>query len=193
MGKLRRGMKGLLVVLGMLFVLGGCGKNVGKSEVKVEVADSAQLLNMVWDEFDESQKFAAMGGDFSNPVDGAAGIFNVADVENLTYMLYIPTESVAMVDEAASLIHAMNANTFTGAAFHLTDAADADALVEALKTNILNTQWMCGFPDELVIYVVNGEYVVSAFGNAEIMENFKTKLSEIYGEGAVLAAEEKIA
>ena len=42
------------------------------------------------------------------------------------YMLYIPAENVSMIDEAASLIHAMNANTFTGAAFHLTDAGNAD-------------------------------------------------------------------
>lgn len=186
-------MKFVVVMAVMLLAFAGCGKKEQTSEGKVEVTDSAQLLNNVWDTLDESQKFAAMGGDFSNPVDNAAGIFNVADTENLSFMLYIPTESVPMIDEAASLIHAMNANTFTGAAFHLTDAANADALVAALKDNIMNTQWMCGFPDELAIYVVNGEYVVSAFGNAEIMENFKTKLSEVYGEGAVVAVEEKIA
>lgn len=51
---------------------------------------------------------------------------------------------------------------------------------------------MCGFPDEMAIYTVNGEFVVSAFGNAEIMENFKTKLLEVYGESAVLVVEENI-
>lgn len=190
---MKKGYKLLLIMTGLLCVLAGCGKKESVSEVKVEVTDSAQLLNMVWEKFDESQKFAAMGGDFNNLVDGAAGIFNVEDTENLTYMLYIPAENVSMIDEAASLIHAMNANTFTGAAFHLTDAGNADALAADLKDYILSTQWMCGFPDELAIYVVNGEYVVSAFGNAEIMENFKTKLSEVYGEGAVLVVEEKIA
>lgn len=183
----------LLVITMMAFVMIGCGKKESASEVKVEVADSAELLNKVWEQFDENQKFAAMGGDFSNPVDGAAGMFNVADTENLTFMLYIPADNVSMIDEAASLIHAMNTNTFTGAAFHLADKTNADALVAALKDNIMNTQWMCGFPDELAIYIVNGEYVVSAFGNAEIMENFKTKLVEVYGEGAVLTVEEKIA
>ncbi len=190
---MKKGIAFILVMTVMLLSLVGCGKKEAASEVQVEVTDSAQLLNKVWDEFEESQKFSAMGGDFSNPVDSAAGIFNIEDTENLTYMLYIPAESVAMIDEAASLIHAMNANTFTGAAFHLTDAANADELVNELKVNIQNTQWMCGFPDELAIYVVNGEYVVSAFGNAEIMENFKTKLTEVYGEGAVVAVEEKIA
>lgn len=177
----------------MLFALTGCGKKETGNEGQVAVADSAELLNKVWDEFGEDERFSAMGGDFSNPVDNAAGIFNIEDTDNLTYMLYVPAQSIAMIDEAASLIHAMNTNTFTGAAFHLTDSDDANAFVTGLKTNIQNTQWMCGFPDEMAIYVVNGEYVVSAFGNAEIMDNFKTKLVQVYGEGAVLKVEEKIA
>ena len=159
---------------------------------KVEVADSADVLNKVWDTFEETQKFAAMGGDFNTPVDNAAGIFNIEDTENLTYMLYLPAENVEMIDEAASLMHAMNANTFTGAAFHVTDAANAQVLISALKENILNTQWMCGFPDKLMIFTVNDEYVVSAFGNAEIMENFKTGLMEVYGDAAVFVLEETI-
>lgn len=159
----------------------------------VEVADSADVLNKVWDTFAEDQKFAAMGGDFNTPVDGAAGLFNIEDVENLSFMLYIPVDNVAMIDEAASLMHAMNANTFTGGAFHLTDAANAETLTTALKDNIMSTQWMCGFPDKLMIFTVNGEYVVSAFGNAEIMENFKTGLMEVYGDAAELVVEENIA
>ena len=107
-------------------------------------------------------------------------------------MLYLPAENVEMIDEAASLMHAMNANTFTGAAFHVTDAANAQVLISALKENILNTQWMCGFPDKLMIFTVNDEYVVSAFGNAEIMENFKTGLMEVYGDAAVFVLEETI-
>jgi len=186
----------MCVVLAAVMVLGliGCGKKETKEEaaVKTPVASSDELLNKVWETFGDDRKFPAMGGDFSNPVDNAAGIFNIADTENLTYMLYIPAENVGMIDEAASLIHAMNTNTFTGAAFHLTDAANADTLVQALKNNITTTQWMCGFPDKLAIYTVNGEYVVSAFGNAEIMDNFKAKLTEVYGEGAVLEVEENL-
>ena len=135
----------------------------------------------------------ADSGDFNTPVDGAAGLFNIEDVENLSFMLYIPADNVAMIDEAASLMHAMNANTFTGGAFHLTDAANAEALTTALKDNIMSTQWMCGFPDKLMIFTVNGEYVVSAFGNADIMENFKTGLMEVYGDAAELVVEENIA
>lgn len=189
---MRKGIKLILVIAGVLAVIAGCGSGQQAGESMTEVTDSAQLLNLVWNEFDENQRFYAMGGDYSNPVDNAAGIFNIEDTDNLTYILHVPESNAVQLDEAASLVHAMNANTFTGAAFHLKDKADADEFVQALKDNILNTQWVCGFPDELVIYVVNGEYIVSAFGSEENISNFKEKLTQIYGEGAVAAAEEKL-
>jgi hypothetical protein len=51
---------------------------------------------------------------------------------------------------------------------------------------------MCGFPDTLIIYTVADEYVVAAFGNAEIIETFKTKLAAVYGENATLSVEESL-
>ena len=172
---------------------GGTGINGPSAETeKAEIASCEDLLNQVWNTFAEDEKFAAMGGDMNNTVDGAAGNFDLADTENLIYMLHIPEENIAQMDEAASLIHMMNANTFTGAAFHLENSDDVDVFVESLKENIMGTQWMCGFPDTLNIFVVNGEYVVSAFGNADIMENFKTKLNEVFGDSAVIVVEESL-
>jgi len=52
--------------------------------------------------------------------------------------------------------------------------------VDSLKDNIMNRQWMCGFPDTLIVAKVGGEYVVSAFGNAEIIETFKTNLKATF-------------
>lgn len=172
---------------------GGTGNNGPSAETeKAEIASCEDLLNQVWNTFAEDEKFAAMGGDMNNTVDGAAGDFDLSDTENLMYMLHIPEENIAQMDEAASLIHMMNANTFTGAAFHLENSDDVDVFVESLKENIMGTQWMCGFPDTLNIFVVNGEYVVSAFGNADIMENFKTKLNEVFGDSAVIVVEESL-
>ena len=182
----------LLSVL-MFGVLGGCtGNKTDTNSTKVEIASSEDLLNQVWDTFEEDKKFAAYGGDFGHLVDGKAGNFDMSDEETLVYTLFIPQESVGLIDEAASLIHMMNANTFTGAAFHVKDEGQTQALVDALKNNIMSTQWMCGFPDTLNIFVVNGEYVVSAFGNAEIMENFKAQLVEVFGDHAVVAVEESL-
>lgn len=157
-----------------------------------EINAAADVLNNVWLTYPEEEKFFAMGGDYNNMVDGAAGAADITDTETLSFMAYIPVDSIALIDDAATLLHAMNANTFTGAAFHLTDAANAETLTAALKDNIMNAQWMCGFPDTLVIFTVNDEYVVSAFGNAEIIENFKNKVTDVYGESAVLVVEESL-
>lgn len=49
---------------------------------------------------------------------------------------------------------------------------------------------MCGFPDKLVVITVD-DYVVSAFGNGELIDNFKAKLTAVY-KSAVVAHEANI-
>ncbi len=179
-----------VVAVILVVALAACA---GKGDVnKVQIESSAALLNSVWDTYAEEEKFFVMGGDFSNPVDNAAGAFNLTDVENATATLHIAEDALAFVDEAGTMIHGMNANTFTAAAYHLKDAKNAETLVNSLKDSIKSTQWMCGFPDTLIIYTV-GDYVVAAFGNTDAIETFKTKLASVYGESATLNVEESLA
>lgn len=211
-----------LLFVTMSFALLGCGKdetnNTPSEEISVEnsseevseavseepseditseettVSDNGgvTILTDVWNAFGENEKFPVMGGDYTTMVDGAPGAFDVSDTESLASMLYVPSDLAGSIDEAASLFHGMNLNTFTGAALHLTDASGSDAFVTALKENILGTQWMCGFPDTLVIFTVNDEYVVYAFGNVDAIASFKNKVLEVYGENAILVVEENI-
>ena len=146
----------------------------------VDVADSVELLTNVWNTYEEADKFPIGGGDYENMVSDSVGAFDVTKTEDLDSLLGMPADGAAMIDDAASMMHMMNANTFTAGAYHLTDASLQQDLADLLKDNIMNRQWMCGFPDTLLIASVGGEYMVSAFGNAEIMENFKTKLQEQY-------------
>lgn len=155
----------------------------------VDVADSAELLTNVWNTYDEADKFPIGGGDYENMVSDSVGAFDVTKTEDLDSLLGMPAAGAAMIDDAASMMHMMNANTFTAGAYHLADASLQQDLADLLKDNIMNRQWMCGFPDTLLIASVGGEYVVSAFGNAEIMENFKTKLQEQYEIAEVIYEE----
>lgn len=154
---------------------------------------SVVILTDIWNAFAEEEKFPAMGGDYITMVDGAPGAFDITKTEDLAAMLYVPADLADDIDEGASLLHGMNLNTFTGAALHLKDASNAESFTTSLKENILGTQWMCGFPDTLVIYTVNDEYVVYAFGNVDAIASFKNKVAEVYGENAVLIAEENLA
>ena len=178
----------------MVVALAACGTNGSKEdENKVTIESPVALLDGVWGTFAEEEKFPVMGGDFEAAVNDAAGEFNISDVDNATATLHITEDSLKLVDKVGTITHAMNANTFSAAAYHLADAANAETLVNSLKDSIKSTQWMCGFPDTLIIYTVAENYVVAAFGNAEAIENFKTKLATVYGESATLNVEESLA
>lgn len=158
----------------------------------IGVADACTLLTAIWDSYGEDERFPAMGGDFSeqNMVDGAPGTYGLEDAAMLDQYLGLPEASAAMIDGAASLIHMMNANTFTCGAFHVSKTNDLTAVADSLRENIQARQWMCGFPDKLVV-ITAGDYVISAFGNEELIDNFKTKTLATY-ETAKVVYEEAI-
>lgn len=95
------------------------------------------------------------------------------------------------LDAAASLMHMMNANTFTCGAFRLKDAADADAVCAAIHDGLNSKQWMCGFPDKMVIAKVSG-CIVSVYGAEDLVNTFRDKLTAAY-ENAEIVYDEAIA
>ena len=178
----------LVVAIGVIAV--GCGNGAAK----MEFTDTADVINKVVDTYTEENKFFAVGGDINTPVDGKAGLMNLADTEVVNSMLHTNDELLADVDEVASFVHAMNANTFTSGAFKLKSAGDAESFAASLKESVLATQWMCGFPEKIVIVNVNGgDYVVYAIGNGEAVDYFKTQLTTVMGESAVVVTEEAVA
>ena len=135
--------------------------------------DAAGLLAAVYASFTEEQKFPIGGGDSANLVMDAPGSFDISKTDELDSPLGLPAGEAGSIDDAASMLHMMNANTFTGAAYHLTEGADQEAFAEAVKENILARQWVCGMPDTLVILGTQDGYVLTAFGASDLVENFK--------------------
>ncbi len=168
-------------------------KNDNKVESsKVELNSSADALNKVFDTYKEDEKFPMMGGDAENVTDGKAGIFNLSDAEAATATLHISADLIAQVDEAASAVHMMMANNFTAGAFHVKDAAATATFALDLRDSIKSTQWICGFPEKLVMYTVNDEYVVYAVGAADLMDHFADKLETVYGDSATSVTNENM-
>ena len=181
----------LLITVAMAVTMMACGTSEGKDgadEPKIESA--LALLNTVWSSYKEDEKFSAAGGDFSeeNMKMDEPGKFGLTDTAMLESTLAVPEASAAKIDDAASLVHMMNANTFTCGAFHVKNAGDVSAFAEAMKESISTRQWMCGFPDKLLIITV-GDYVVSSFGEEEIMNTFKAKVLAAYGTAKVVYEE----
>ena len=151
--------------------------------------DAVTLLNNVYALFGEEERFPATGGDFSSDelIEGA-GEFGLEEPEALDNVVGYPAAEIAKIDSAASLMHMMNANTFTSGAYHVAAGTDTTALAEAISTNILKRQWCCGFPEKLIVASVD-DYVISAFGKNFAIDAFTKHLAEAYPNAKVLIEE----
>ena len=173
----------LLLAAAMTLSLAACGsKTDDNSGNNSQPASALELLNAVWAHYSDDDKFPAAGGDFdeANMTEDAPGNFSVEDGDALDYSLSFPAADAGKLSDAASLTHMMNANTFTAGAFHVASSSDVDSVVSDLKDNIMNRQWMCGFPDKVAVAVV-GEYVVFVFGAEDLVNTFMSHLNGIFG------------
>lgn len=176
-----------VLALVMVLAMAGCNneKNNETTAATTTVAATAQpetalaMLEAVWENYAEDEKFAVIGGNMENAVDNAPGNYDMQYAENLTYNLLIPADDLVSVKEAATMIHMMNANTFTGGVVRMAEGADAAAFAATMREAIQNNQWMCGFPETLYIATL-GDYVVVAFGLNDAMNPFQTHVVEAY-------------
>lgn len=149
---------------------------------------ATKVLTAIWDEVEESKKFFAMGGDMSAMVDNAPGNYSLTD-EGINTVLYVPADQVEKIDQASSLMHGMMANHFTGGVFHVVNADDAAAFADAMKASFGSAQWICGQPEKLLIAVIDGEYVLAAFGLNDNIAAFEAALSTAYADAEIKYSE----
>ena len=196
-------MKKLVVLLATVVMVLSCvacgGKEVaGNNAAKVEIADANEILTKAWDEYktsaSEEIQFPVAGGNVEAMVMDASAKFELtydSAKEVLVYSYCIPEESIDMTDDIATMMNMMMANNFTSAAYHVADAANVETVVSSIKDATLNNQWMCGFPEKLIIVTIDN-YVVSAFGNGMVIDAFKTAITTVYGDAAVVSVEESL-
>ena len=162
----------------------------------VPETSSLEIMQTIWDSYvknvGEDMLFPVAGGDMDHSAMDAAGIVDVKNADYMGNILNVPAELHAQIDDAANLMHMMNANTFTGAAYHVVAGTDVNAFVKTLSDGIKGTQWMCGFPDQLVVATLYGEYVVAFYGNIDLINLFKAQLTTAYAD-AVIVVEESLA
>lgn len=182
-------MKKLLaIILAAIMVLSfaACGNNEEPSgengEETVTVGSALEILETVWGQFGEDEKFFVMGGDYDNMVDGAPGAVSNADF--LAGVLYVPAETEVL--EAAALVHGMNLNNFTCGAYKVSDAA---AFAETMHSSIAGVQWICGMPEKLVVATLGSEYAVVMFGVNDAVNPFEEKLSAAYPAAEIVYSE----
>ena len=113
-------MKKFIILLLSIFLamsLAACGNKTDSrdSSGKTEIKDAKELLTTVWNSYEEDEKFAIAGGDMTeeNMTEDAPGTFGITDADELDRMLGFPAADAEKIDNAASIMHMMNANTFS--------------------------------------------------------------------------------
>ena len=171
-----------LALVLVLAMFAGCGKTQPAETVPAqELPGSAlEILETVWNSYSDDEKFAVIGGNIEANIMDGPGNYDLAYAENMTWNLLVPEAQIANITEAASMIHMMNANTFTCGVFKLADGVTAADFGAAMKDAVLNNQWMCGFPETLLIRNFGDTYVLVAFGINDAMTPFEQHLSAAY-------------
>ncbi|MBQ4347518.1 MAG: hypothetical protein IJC39_03640 [Firmicutes bacterium] len=189
----------VILAAAVLVACASCGKNGESNTSTNDGADfpytsAESLLSKVWKSYGEEEKFHAIGGDESHMNEEGPGKYSIEDAEVLDSVLGFPSAEISKIDDAASLMHAMNQNTFTCAAFRFKNEKDIEGGIAALKRNILSRRWICGFPDSLVIAKAPGNYVIAVWGIDEgngTVSLFKQKLKSAV-DGVQIAVDEEI-
>ena len=150
------------------------------TEAKVQVPASAlEILDTVWASYADDEKFPVFGGNQNENANmEGPGKFDITDTDGLSYLLLVPAEQIANIDDAASLTHGMMTNNFNCGVYHVT--GDAKAFAEAMKTAVTGNQWMCGMPEKVLVTVIGGEYVLVAYGIGDAINPFQAKVAAAY-------------
>ena len=155
---------------------------------KIEVpATAVEILEKIWGQFADNEKFPVMGGDYEAMVPDAPGAVNIKTPDFLTGTLLIPEAELSKVTDAAALVHGMMLNNFTSGVYRIN--GDAAAFAETMHGVISTNPWMCGMPEKMVIAVVGGEYVLAAFGVNDAINPFESKLAAAYPDAVIKYSE----
>lgn len=160
------------------------------TQMGTATSTSAQILNKIWTQYGENERFASYGGTVEHAINDAPGDLDLSNTEEITSKYLLPLDYLANAENGASLVHLMNSNIFTAAAFKMKEGTDVRAAAKALRDNIQKTQWICGQPDHLLVAEAE-EHLVMAFAAKENLETFRQKLNTAYS-GATIIYDEAV-
>ena len=116
---------------------------------------------------------------------GSLALDNPDEVQNQTMF---PLDSVERVQNAAIFYNLMNMNNGTFSAFKLKNEAELPVLADRVRSNIKSNQWICGFPERLVI-MRTGDVLICAYGTEASMNAWKSAVASVYNNAETLYEE----
>ncbi len=140
-------------------------------------ASALEMMETIWSAWDFEYKDYFMGGGYTEMVSGVPGNVVLEDTDALQFLFYVPEANMSEIQSAASVMHGMNANVFTAAAFQVADAA---AFANTMKDTLMSTQFVCGSPAHLLVCSLGDNFVLYAFGDTENIDSFRTAVSTAF-------------
>ena len=181
----------LILVLAAMLAMTACGQTTSQKETLPAdpvPASSLEVLEKIWNEMPQEQKVPVFGGDSSAVVEDAPGVYDLAD-DGAVYTLLIPEAELGKLDGAAAMVHSLMRNVFTCSAAHVSDGNSAKAFAEAMYKSVREHVFDCGAPDQVMVAVIGGEYVVTCYGSEENISNVVTAMKAVYPGANVMYQE----
>ena len=165
----------------------------GENNTSTSYQNANELLEKIWTQHSDAERFPIMGGDYDNIVDNAPGAFDLSHPEaaaNLDSLYAFPPAEIGKIDSAAGMIHGMNANIFTCGAFRIKQGNDINACAEQIKNHVLSKQFLCGSPENLAILSLPGNYLISVFGTTDAVTSFVQKTKGLIDDVTVVTEQQ---
>lgn len=113
------------------------------------------------------------------------GAISPSDGETLEGMTLFPASSADQIGSAAVFFNMMNQNNGTFAAIELKDGADMQTFADMMRSRIRDNQWICGFPEHLVIMNV-GDILIVSYGLESSQKAWRSAVAAVYENASVL-------
>ena len=186
----------VLLALTVLFAFAACGgkktptdANTASDAEQAAYTDAVEVLTTIFAAYEEENKFPVNGGDAENMSFEAPAKYDIAKADELANNFALPASQAENIENAATAVHGMMTNNFSGAAYILKSDADAKAFADEFTAGLSGRQWLCGLPEKYVV-ISAGNCVITAFGLAELLGNFETTATTVLENAQVLASGE---
>ncbi len=150
---------------------GVTGGGATTDELEIEdTTTAAEILEYAWAGMGAEHQPAVIGGHFSAEYTHGPYTYDLAYSEDLAATLLLPEDQMDQLVDAATVVHMLNANSMTAGVVKLQEGTDVKAFADATAARISGNQWMCGFPEKLVIIQVNDDFLFVAYGLIELLD-----------------------
>lgn len=174
--------------------------NNNNTNTTTTIKDSKDILTKLWatyekkdtDNYAYNDQFSIIGGHHESGTEGAPASYDLAKAEDLEKYHFFPKAKIDLVDDVATITHSVEPHDFSAAVYHVKDAANVDEVAKAIEDSIGKQQWADDEPDDLLIVTIKDRYVLSVFGDDDLVHYFRTSIQKVYKDSAKTIVQKEI-